>query len=178
MIVWDTETTGLLLPGVLGADKQPRITDIGCIQLDPRTGEVVNIFETLVNPGVPLTAEITKITGLTDHDLRDAPSFAEVLPYLAAFFLGEQAMLSHNLPFDRGMLYWELVRLDAVCAFPWPPSQFCTVQCYIEEYGKRMHLTDLYAAKLGRKLEQRHRAMSDCQALVEIVQKERLYTLE
>lgn len=177
MIILDTETTGLLLPQALTADKQPRIIDLACVQLDPYTGEEVNRFETLLNPDQPITDEITRITGYTDADVRAAPRFADVLPGLVEFFLGENSFLAHNLPFDKGMLYWELVRVDAVTAFPWPGRQFCTVQLYVDEFGKFPKLTQLYERKLGRPLDQKHTAMADVEALVEIVRAERLYEL-
>lgn len=177
MIVFDTETTGLPVPEILGPEKQPRIIDIACVQLDPFTGEEVNRFETLINPGIPIPEEITKITGYTDEHVKDAPTFAEVLPYLVDFFLGERAMLSHNLPFDKSMLYWELMRCGAETAFPWPPVQVCSVETYIEEFGKRPRLIHLYERKTGRKLEQKHTAMADVEALLEIVQIDRLYEL-
>lgn len=177
MIVWDTETTGLILPSSADQLKQPRIIDFAAIQLDPFTGEEVNRIETLLMPEMLVPAEITKITGYTDADLKDAPLFAEVLPGIVDFFLGETCMLAHNLSFDKAMLYYELLRLDAVTAFPWPPMQLCTVQLFESEFGKFPKLTALYERKLGRKLEQRHTAMADVEALVEIVRAEKLYEL-
>lgn len=177
MIVLDTETTGLLLPNVIDADKQPRIIDLAMVQLDPFTGEEVNRMETLINPGIPLPDEITKITGYTDADLADQPTFAEVLPWLVDFVLGETSMVAHNMPFDKGMLHWELVRLDKLTMFPWPPTQLCTAAHSTEKYGKRLRLIQLYERVLGRKLNQKHTAMADVEALVEVVRAERLYEL-
>lgn len=178
MIFFDTETTGLVLPNVIDPDKQPRIIDLAMIQLDPFTGEETNRFETLLNPGCTLSAEITKITGYTDADLVGAPTFAEVLPYLIAFVLGENAWLAHNEEFDRKMLLFELMRVDAVTKFPWPPMQLDSVQMYAEEFGGRFpRLTALYERKLGRPLDQKHTAMADVEALVEIALVDQIYAL-
>lgn len=175
----DSETTGLLLPSVASADEQPRIIDFAAVKLDPCTGEETARIQMLINPLQTLPAEITKITGYTDSDLRDAPPFAAVLGRLIEFFLGERAMLAHNMPFDKGMLYWELVRLGRETAFPWPPQQLCTVAMYADEFGgKGPRLIALYEKKLGRKLDQKHTAMADVEALVEVVRADRLYELE
>jgi DNA polymerase III alpha subunit (gram-positive type) len=177
MIIWDTETTGLLKPEALGAAAQPRIIDFAGIKIDNETGEEIVRLEFLVHPGCPITDEITKITGYKDSDFIGKPSFSAMLPMLAEFFLGERAMLAHNLPFDKGMLHWELVRLDQLTSFPWPVQQLCTVQLFMAEYGRRMKLTELYADKLGRKLDQKHTAMADAEALLEIVRSERLWEI-
>lgn len=175
MIIWDTETTGLLKPEALGAAAQPRIIDFAGIKIDNATGEEIGRLEFLVHPGCPITDEITKITGYKDSDFIGKPSFSSELPRLAEFFLGERAMLAHNLPFDKGMLHWELVRLDQLTSFPWPSQQLCTVQLFMAEYGRRMKLTELYADKLGKKLDQKHTAMADAEALLEVVRAERLW---
>lgn len=177
MIVFDTETTGLTKPAAAGVMTQPRIIDFAAIQLDPFTGEEVNRIEMLIDPECALSPEITRITGYTDADLRGAPKFAEVLPGLVDFFLGENAMLAHNIAFDRDMLYWELERMGAVTLFPWPPLQLCSMQLNQERFGKWPRLTALYEASLGRKLVQKHTAMADVEALVEIVLADRLHEL-
>lgn len=177
MIVFDTETTGLPLPGVVSLKAQPRIIDFAAIQLDPYTGDEVNRFEVLIHPECTIPSEITKITGYKDSDFIGAPVFADILSGLAHFFLGETAFLAHNLAFDKTLLRFELERLDAVTAFPWPMKGLCTVQLFIEEFGKRPRMIELYEATLGRKLDQKHTAMADVEALVEIVRARKLYVL-
>jgi len=176
-VAWDTETTGLTLPSVITKEAQPRIIDFAAIKLSRTTGEEVARYQTLINPECALPSEITKITGYTDADLCDAPRFAEVLPGIIDFFLGTRSMLSHNLPFDKAMLRYELERLDRLTSFPWPPQQLCSVAMYATELGKRPRLTDLYERIIGKKLDQTHTAMDDTEALVAIVRKERLYEL-
>ena len=85
MIVFDLETTGL--PKAEGADLdiQPRITEFGAIKLDENLKEV-GILDFLVNPGIPLDPVITKITGLTDNDLKDKPPFVANLEKITDFF--------------------------------------------------------------------------------------------
>ena len=179
MIIFDTETTGFVLPSVAPADQQPRIIDLAAVKMDPMSGEVYERIEFLLDPGMTLPSEITKITGLTDADLKGKPSFATVFPEVVDFFLGERCMLAHNLPFDKSMLYWELIRIGAETMFPYPPQQICTVNLFADEFGgKGPKLTALYESVMGIKLEQKHRAMADVEALVDIVRRRRIFELE
>src|SRR5258706_246961 len=59
-------------------------------------GEIVDSYHTLVNPYQPIAAEATKKAhGYTDADVKDAPSFAEVLPQFRAF-VGDDILIAHN----------------------------------------------------------------------------------
>lgn len=92
--VVDVETTGWS-PDVAG------ITEVGAVLL--RRGEVVAEFTSLVNPGTPVPASITELTGITDQMLALAPPAAAVLPGLLAFAQGS-VLAAHNAPFDLGFL--------------------------------------------------------------------------
>lgn len=175
VLVFDTETTGLLLHPEAPLTKQPRIIELGAALVSP-SGAVVETLSQLINPGEPLTDEITKITGLRDADLADAPSFAGCLPQLRHIFSQPCAVFAHNLPFDRGMLRNELARAGEV-EFPWPAREYCTVGLHREAWGRNPKLIELYAATLGRELPQTHRALDDVLALVEIVVALDLHTM-
>lgn len=175
IIAFDTETTGLTLHPDAPLTKQPRMIEFGAVLMDD-AGRVVEEASILINPGEPLTAEITKITGITDADLADAPSFREVLPQLRRLFAMAHTVMAHNLPFDRAILKGELARIDAY-DFPWPRRELCTVGLYKESWGRNPRLQELYEAVMGRPLAQTHRALDDVKALVEVIQEERLWSL-
>jgi len=175
IIVFDTETTGLTLHPRAPLEKQPRMIEFGAALLDER-GETVEEASMLCNPRIPITPEITKITGLTDADVRTAPTFGELLPQLRRLFGEARCVMAHNLPFDRAILRGELARLG-VEDFPWPGQELCTVQLYADAWGRNPRLVELYAAVTGHPLAQTHRALDDVRALVEVVRKEQLWTL-
>lgn len=177
MIVFDTETTGLLKHEAAPLHEQPRIIDIACIKISDVDGSELARFETLLNPQRDIELIITKITGYTNEQLRKAPTFADVLPNLAHFFLGQASMLAHNMPFDKGMMFYELLHVDSATKFPWPMQQFCTVQMYMDDFGRRPKMTELYERKTGNILDQRHTAMADAEALLEIVRVDKLWLL-
>lgn len=179
MLVYDTETTGLTLHPDAAPEKQPRMIEFGGILLDTTTGDEVEELGMLVHPGELITAEITKITGITNDALVGAPRFRAVLPQLRDFFAKADTVVAHNLPFDRAIVRGELRRLDLDFgeAFPWPRRELCTVGVYKESWGRNPKMTELYEKVLGRPLMQTHRAVDDVRALVEIIRAERLWEL-
>jgi len=103
-IAFDTETTGL------SPNDGDRIIELGAVELLNHipTGRT---FRTLINPGRPVSADTVRITGTTDEDLKDAPSF-ESPDVIDAFleFIGDATLVAHNAGFDRGFLNMELGR--------------------------------------------------------------------
>lgn len=166
-LVFDTETTGIPKHPNARDSVQPRIIEFGAILVDS-SGEPLQEIDILFNPGVELEAIITKITGLTDEDLSDAPRFADCAKeQLAPLFAAADQLVAHNLPFDYTMLAMELERAG-IHDWPWPPILTCTVQECAEEWGKRPKLTELYQEMTGEKLAQTHRALDDVEALAEV----------
>lgn len=90
----DTETTGLHC-------KHNQIVELTAIRF--RDWEPVEIFTTLVNPGNPIPEDATRIHGITDEMVKDAPRIGEVIKDFDSF-LGSDNLLGHNLPFDLGFL--------------------------------------------------------------------------
>lgn len=168
VLVFDTETTGLTLHPDAPLSKQPKIIELGAALLD-RHGSIVDTYNQLIHPQESLSAEITRITGITDEQLVGAPMFAEALPGLRSFFARAHSVFAHNLPFDRAMLRNEALRCDAWETFPWPRQEFCTVGLHRDAWGRNPKLTELYAETLGKPLPQTHRALDDVLALVEVV---------
>ena len=93
-VVVDLETTGLR-PGRSG------ICEIGAVRL--RGFEVVGEFETLVDPGLPIAAGASAVTGLRNEHLRGAPRPAEAVRSFLAF-AGDAVLVAHNARFDLAFL--------------------------------------------------------------------------
>lgn len=177
ILIFDTETTGLTLHPDAHYLKAPRMIEFGAVGLDPKTGEEVEDASIMIDPGEPITAEITKITGITDADVAGAGRFIDVFPALRALFARSTAVIAHNLPFDRAIVRGELRRLppELAATFVWPGRELCTVGAYAPDWGRNPRLVELYESVMGRKLAQTHRALDDARALVEIVRKEALW---
>lgn len=110
-IAVDFETTGF-------SPSKHRIVEIGAVVFE-KNGTVLDTFHSLVNPGGVITA--TAVHGISEADLVEAPSFAEVLPSFADALNGH-TIVAHNAPFDVSFLQAELrraglrqSRVEALC---------------------------------------------------------------
>lgn len=100
-IVLDFETTGL----------NPffsHIIQIGAVRYE--NFKIVDQFNMLVNPNEYITEYITKINGITNEDVIDAPTIDEALPLLLDF-IGQHTLIAHNAPFDMKFLLVNMERL-------------------------------------------------------------------
>ena len=100
-VVVDLETTGLR-PGRSG------ICEIGAVRL--RAFEVEAEFQTLVDPGLPIAAGASALTGLRNEQLRGAPRPDEAVRSFLAF-AGDGVLVAHNARFDLAFLDRETERL-------------------------------------------------------------------
>lgn len=166
-VIFDTETTGLIKPSANKIEEQPYIAEIFCLKVEQEGSmiEVIGEFDSLVKPPVPLSDEITRITGLTNTALDGQPTFGEIYDELSKFFTGVDRMVAHNLPFDRSMLANELVRMDKVLNFPWPRQHVCTVEKSMKYEQRRLNLTRLHEYLFARGFPNAHRARSDVMPL-------------
>jgi DNA polymerase-3 subunit epsilon len=168
VVIFDTETTGLVKHSLTPLKDQPYIIELGTIVWDTVTDQTAE-RAWLMNPGVKLEAIITKITGLRDEDVVDEPPFSAYVDAIANTFFQANVMVAHNVEFDLAMLHNELKRCDRQ-QFPWPDTTMCTVRQYEHAFGHRPTLQQLYQHVLGKPLAQTHRALDDCRAVLEILQ--------
>jgi len=169
VIVFDTETSGLIGPQNAPLDTQPEIIEFAAIKLDDHFLEEQGRLTFLCKPSREIVPKITEITGLTNEDLKGQPSFARKLPLVEDFFRGERFCAAHNCGYDIGMMELELRRLNRVRRFPWPTEQLCTVELTTDIKGYRLKLGQLYEIAMGKPMAEAHRAMVDVEHLVEVV---------
>lgn len=97
-VVFDLETTGAKCPPC-------RVTEIGAYRV--KNGKIVDEFQTLINPEMPIPSFISQLTGISDQMVKDAPKFREiVLDFLD--FIGDSVLVAHNAPFDMRFLNHEI----------------------------------------------------------------------
>lgn len=163
--IFDTETTGLPLPGQVPLARQPKIIEFGAVLIETATGEELASISQLLDPGEAIPEIITKITGITTDDVQGKPTFEKFLPIIVATFKQADAIVAHNAEFDTTMIKLELARLE-VEDFPWPRLTVCTVQEFKTIMGYWPKLIDAYEHFTGEKLKQTHRALDDVRALI------------
>ena len=95
-VVLDTETTGLAVGSA-------RLIQIGAVRLGK--GRLVHddTYSTLVNPGVPIPPETTRIHGLTDADVAEAPRFADIRADFGKW-MGRAVVIGYSIGFDLAIL--------------------------------------------------------------------------
>ncbi|MBE7002910.1 MAG: PolC-type DNA polymerase III [Ruminococcaceae bacterium] len=90
IVCFDIETTGLKVT-------EEAITEIGAVLM--RGGEIVDTFQTFVDPERRLSPSIVGLTGITDEMLRGAPKLKDALEAFLAF-AGGRILAAHNAEFD------------------------------------------------------------------------------
>lgn len=93
-VALDLETTGL------DSDRH-QILEIGAVRF--RGDEVIETYQTLVNPGVPIPEFIQRLTHITPQQVKRAPFFSSVASEIEEF-LGADPIIGHNIQFDIGFL--------------------------------------------------------------------------
>ena len=165
MILFDTETTGLVDKEAVNIRYQPHIIEFAAISFNDTTFEPEYELEFLCKPPIPIISEVVKITSITDAMVADEPPLDAYIPDLIDFFLGQRIVAAHNLSFDIRVLYYELMRRDMVTKFPWPSQHICTVECSESLEGHRIPLGRLHELATGKPHKGAHRAMDDVRAL-------------
>jgi DNA polymerase III epsilon subunit family exonuclease len=157
-VVVDLETTGLR-PG------SSQICEIGAVLV--QGFEVVDEFETLVDPRVPLGATISALTGLTDRQLRGAPpASAAVRSFLA--FAGDSVLVAHNARFDLAFLDRETERLTGSRLAAPVVDTVALARRLLAGRVQRASLAQL-SYFFGTSVQPCHRALPDAQATAEVL---------
>lgn len=160
LVVFDLETTGLDLVN-------DRIIQISYIKVMPSGEEKrENIF---VNPGKPIPPLVQQLTGITDADVADAPSFKSLAASLATKFKGCDFAGFNSNHFDIPMLAEEFLR--AGIDFDFSSCRLIDAQTIFHKMERR-NLAAAYKFYCGRKMEddfEAHRADQDTEATYRVL---------
>ncbi len=151
----DIETTG----GNSGTDK---ITEIAIYRHDGE--KIVDEFVSLVNPERSIPPYISRLTGITDEMVADAPKFYELAKQIVQITDGA-VFVAHNVAFDYGFVREEFKSLG----FNFSRDHLCTVKLSRKLIpGFRSYSLGNLCQDLGIGLENRHRASGDALATVKL----------
>ncbi len=159
IVAFDTETTGLR---PFDGD---RIIEFGAVELtvdaDLRVQQVRR-HDFLINPGIPIPRESTKVNGITDDDVADQPPFDQRASRVRQL-LSDAILVAHNLAFDLAFVRAELERADQ----SWPATRAEVDTLPLSQRllsHLRQHKLGIICKELGVDLVEAHRASNDAEA--------------
>ena len=158
LVFLDLETTG-------GSPRADRVTEIALIVIE--AGTETMRWSSLVNPGCAIPPDIQWLTGITNEMVADAPRFAEVAAAVQARLDGE-ILVAHNARFDYGFLKGEFARLDITFS----AKTLCTAKLSRQLFPQHhRHNLDTLIERHQLQIPNRHRAMGDTEAIVQLMQR-------
>ncbi len=154
--ILDIETTGLSF-------RTDKITEIGVLKY--RNGEIIDTYETFVNPEVDIPEHITKITGITNEMVKDAPKSEEVIKQFLDFIGEDSILVAHNADFDIGFIKYIVEKMGLEMNNTYLDTLILARMLYTEL--TRFNLGAI-ARHLKIKVEVAHRALDDVKTLTSI----------
>ena len=159
-VVFDLETTGI-------SPKTDEVIEISAVKVEH--GKVTDEFSTLVNPKRRIPYGASRVNGITDDMVAEAPFFEQVLEEFLEFIKGF-VLVGHNIArFDMNFLYRDVEKYFERSL---PNDYIDTLQMARRELPDLEHhrLTDL-AEYYGISAEGAHRALNDCRMNQQVFEK-------
>ena len=160
LVIFDLETTGLDLV-------KDRIIQISYIKVYPDGREERG--NELINPERPIEPVITQLTGISDADVKDKPTFKQLAQTLADKFIGSDFAGFNSNHFDIPLLAEEFLR--AGIDFDFSKCRLIDAQTIFHRMERR-NLAAAYKFYCGRKMEEdfeAHRADQDTEATYRVL---------
>ncbi|MFP4620468.1 MAG: exonuclease domain-containing protein [Bacteroidales bacterium] len=151
--VIDVETTGL-------SSQHGKIIDFALIISDGK--KVTDEFHTLINPERSIPAHITRLTGITNEMVKEAPKFWEVARDIV-IMTEDKTFVAHNVNFDYRFVRSEFARLG----YDYKRKKLCTLKHSRKLIpGKKSYSLGNLCREMEFDIDHRHRAYGDAKATV------------
>ncbi|MCA9409372.1 MAG: 3'-5' exonuclease [Candidatus Omnitrophica bacterium] len=160
-VVFDVETTGL------NPQQGDRILEIAAVKV--KDGEIVDTFESFVNPQRDVPAEAAAVHNITNEMLHDAPVADQVLPDVIKFISGA-CLVGHNIKFDLDFLCYELSLISRRLDERIPAIDTLKMSKKLLPQLRSHRLGNL-AYFLGAQIEETHRALADVKLTVVVLKR-------
>ena len=160
IVFFDLETTGINIT-------TDRIVEISALKVAINGNEEVKTYR--VNPEMPIPAESTAVHGISDDDIKDAPTFKEIAKVLAQFIEGCDLCGFNSNRFDIPLLAEEFLRCGVDIDLR--KRKFVDVQTIFHKLEQRT-LSAAYQFYCGKELVGAHGAEADVRATYEVLKKQ------
>ncbi|MBO5216574.1 MAG: 3'-5' exonuclease [Alistipes sp.] len=157
IVFFDLETTGV-------DTAKDRIVEISMVKVMPDGEEIVRTRR--INPQMPIPAEATAIHHITDEDVKDEPTFAQIAKSLSKFIEGCDFGGFNSNRFDLPVLVEEFMRAGVDVDLR--KRKFIDVQNIFHKMEQRT-LVAAYKFYCGKNLEEAHSAQADTMATYEVL---------
>lgn len=157
LVALDLESTGL-------DPRADRIVEISLARIEP--GGDVESLNTLVFPGLPMPPGAERIHGISDADVAEAPTFADVAAKVARLLRGADLAGYNLLRFDLPLLSAELNRAGLSLE---REGRRIVDACAVFKRKERRNLAAAYRFYCGRDLRDPHTAAGDVIATLEVL---------
>lgn len=158
IIFFDLETTGVHIT-------RDHIVEISILKVHPDGEQETKTRR--INPGIPIPAEATAVHGITDADVADCPTFAQVAQSLYNWIDGCDVGGFNSNRFDVPMLIEEFLRAGIPVDFE--GRNFIDVQTIFHKMERRT-LEAAYQFYCGKVLDNAHSAEADTRATYEVLE--------
>jgi DNA polymerase-3 subunit epsilon len=158
IIFFDLETTGINIAS-------DRIVEISYLKVDLNGNEISKTLR--VNPGIPIPEKVTAIHGISNEDVKDAPTFNEMAKSLARDFEGSDLGGYNSVKFDIPLLAEEFLRSGVDIDLK--RRKFVDVQVIFMKMEPRT-LSAAYKFFVNKELKNAHSAEADTLATYEVLQ--------
>jgi len=162
-LVFDTETTDLIKNKLAPLDRQPYVIEFFAVALDIEGNELAS-HHFLFDPGIPISEEVTRITGIKSEDVKGKPRFASAAEEIKKIIEKHDEVVAHNLSYDKTVIDFEMRRCGLEVEWP---ILTCTVEATEHLKGFRLNLNALHEHLFGEGFENAHRAETDVRALAD-----------
>ena len=153
-IVCDIEATGL--------HQEKEIIEIALITY--QDGKITDVYETLINPLSGVSDFIQTLTSISNKELEQAPKFYDVADAIRMRLEGS-VFVSHNTDFDFQLLRKKYQEMGQDLKL----KTFCTLKVAQHEIpGLKNYNLDALCSFFGIKIQERHRAIGDAKATLEL----------
>ncbi len=158
--VIDVETTGL-------SARTNNIIEIGIVKI--KKFKITDKYTSLINPGYEIPSFITQLTGITNRDVKTAPTFDSIAGEIQTF-ISDSVICGHNISFDESFLNAEMIRNDRI---PFENHKVCTLKIARKLFpGLKSKSLSSVSTYLKIRNKNAHRALGDAETTAKVLIKQ------